>query len=135
MKYASVSTGEECTAAQFISEIIIIRRYKKQNKVLPHKFWNESLWKKEFKMEIIAAHALLRVYPEEAVVSAIKSKNAEWITSLRIKKLVEYIKEEMQKNISKKESLSSASSLNITDATSFRNNSNKQSKFDRLKDF
>jgi hypothetical protein len=130
-----VSTGEECTAAQLIAEITIIRRYKKKNQTLPHKFWNEPLWKKEFKTEIIAAHALLRVYQEDAIVKAVKSKNAEWITSLRIKKLVEYIKEEVQNCIKQQESLSMLSTISVKDTTSIRNNAGTKTKFDRLKDF
>ena len=69
MKYISPTTGIECTAAQYITEVFLLRRH---NNALPPYFWRDNKYKHEYKVEIIRASALLREYREVDVVKAIE---------------------------------------------------------------
>jgi hypothetical protein len=96
-KFQSPSTGEACTSAQYIAEILITRRAKKEKKPLPHKFWNDDNWKKKFKVEMIAINSLLKIYDEMAVVKALESQKGKTIYSIRCPWLDELIEEEQTK--------------------------------------
>lgn len=126
--------GTQCSAAQLITEIVINNLAKKEKKVLPQKFWNVPEWKKTYKQEIILANSLLKVYPEQAVINAVSRPDTNWMTSLRIKKWVDYIKEEMQKLTKVQNEAHSSITIEISDTTMVRQPKQK-SKLDRLKDF
>jgi hypothetical protein len=96
-KYQSPSTNEACTAAQYIAELLITRRARKEKKALPHKFWNQDPWKKKFKIEMIAANSVLKIYDEMAVIKALESQKGKNIYSLRCPWLDELIEEEIRK--------------------------------------
>lgn len=96
-KWASPSTGEECTAAQYIAELLVTRRARKEKKHLPYKFWNLPEWKKKFKLEIIGITPLLRMYDELAVIKALESQKGKNIYSIRCPWLDELIEEEQKK--------------------------------------
>jgi hypothetical protein len=135
MKYYSTTTHEECTVAQFLAEQIIIRRYKRKKQSLPFKFWNEVPYKSEYVKEIIAANTLLKVYNETAIVNAVMRKDAEWMTSLRIKKWITLIKEEQEKINRALSAIKDSQDIVTSDVTQVPQIRPAKSKLDRLKDF
>lgn len=73
-KYKSCSTGNPCTAAQYIAELVCIRKREKENVGnLEYKFWNKS-HKDEYQVQIRVANKLINKYSEEAVLHYLNSK-------------------------------------------------------------
>jgi hypothetical protein len=76
-KYKHIHTGEYCTFEAYVAEYIVLRRAEKLNLGKPsYKFWtkgdpNHWLWKKQHG----AAIQLKKKYSEEAILSAIKSRD------------------------------------------------------------
>ena len=76
-KYKHIHTGEYCTFEAYVAEYIVLRRSEKLNLGKPsYKFWTKGdplhwLWKKQHG----AAAQLKKKYSEEAILSAIKSKD------------------------------------------------------------
>ena len=76
-RYQHIHTGEYCTFEAYVAEYIVLRRAEKLNLGKPsYKFWtkgdpNHWLWKKQHG----AAIQLKKKYGEEAILSAIKSKD------------------------------------------------------------
>lgn len=67
-KYKSCSTGEPCTVAQYIAEIVCLRKREKENVgSLEYKFWNKS-HKDEYQIQIRVANKLIKKYSEDAVL-------------------------------------------------------------------
>lgn len=85
-KYKHIHTGEYCTFEAYIAEYIVLRRAEKLNLGKPsYKFWtkgdpNHWLWKKQHG----AALKLKKKYGEEAILSAIKSKDFDKLLVLGI---------------------------------------------------
>lgn len=96
-RFQSVSTGEQCTAAQYIAELLLTRQAKKDKKILPHKFWNHPDWKKKYKLMMIRINGLLKLYDEMAVVKALQSQKGKNIYSIGCPWLDELIEEEEKK--------------------------------------
>src|SRR3954466_5444680 len=97
MSYTSLNTGQPCKAPHLIAEIMLTREARKKNVQLPYKFWNTDEWKKKYKLQIMAAHALLKVYSAEAILNALKRKDCAWQYSLRAGNLPDVIDEEQKK--------------------------------------
>jgi hypothetical protein len=76
-KYKHIHTGEYCTFEAYVAEYIVLRRSERLNLGKPsYKFWTKGdplhwLWKKQYG----AAIQLKKKYSEEAILSAIKSKD------------------------------------------------------------
>lgn len=76
-KYKHIHTGEYCTFEAYVAEYLVLRRAEKLNLGKPsYKFWTKGdpshwLWKKQHG----AAIQLKKKYSEEAILSAIKSKD------------------------------------------------------------
>lgn len=76
-KYKHIHTGEYCTFEAYVAEYIVLRRSEKLNLGKPsYKFWTKGdplhwLWKKQHG----AVLQLRKKYSEEAILSAIKSKD------------------------------------------------------------
>jgi hypothetical protein len=85
-KYQHIHTGEYCTFEAYVAEYIVLRRAEKLNIGKPsYKFWtkgdpNHWLWKKQHG----AAIQLKKKYSEEAILSAIKSKDFDRLLVLGI---------------------------------------------------
>jgi hypothetical protein len=85
-KYQHIHTGEYCTFEAYVAEYIVLRRAEKLNLGKPaYKFWtkgdpNHWLWKKQHG----AALQLKKKYSEEAILSAIKSKDFDKLLVLGI---------------------------------------------------
>lgn len=81
--FVSPTSGKECTAAQYLAELMVTREAAKQKIKLAVGFWNSPLWKKKYKQQIIAANSLLKIYSPQAIINALKRKECSWQYSLR----------------------------------------------------
>lgn len=85
-KYKHIHTGEYCTFEAYVAELIVIRRAERLNLGKPgYKFWTKGdplhwLWKKQHG----AALQLKKKYSEEAILSAIKSKDFDKLLVLGV---------------------------------------------------
>lgn len=85
-KYKHIHTGEYCTFEAYVAEYIVLRRAEKLNLGKPsYKFWtkgdpNHWLWKKQHG----AALQLKKKYSEEAILTAIQSKDFDKLLVLGI---------------------------------------------------
>lgn len=81
-KYRSPSTGDFCTAAQYIAEIICQRIADKDKLgALAYKFWNQDKWKKTYIRQVSLANKLVKEYGDD-FVRFIKSKSGKFVLSL-----------------------------------------------------
>jgi hypothetical protein len=96
-KFKSKFSGFEVSAPQYLAELMCIRLAKKNNLPLPDKFWNTKEWRMPYKQQLMAAHALLKVYNARAVVAAVNRKEVSWMYSLRYDGLKQLIIEEQAK--------------------------------------
>lgn len=85
-KYKHIHTGEYCTFEAYVAEYIVLRRAEKLNLGKPaYKFWTKGdpnywLWRKQ----LGAVRQLKKKYSEEAILSAIKSKDFDKLLVLGI---------------------------------------------------
>jgi len=101
-KYKSISTGQQCNAAQYIAEMVCLRKAEKENKgSLAYKFWNRG---DDYKTQIRAASKLIKKYSEEAVLKYLNSPRGKNVYSLgflhKSKKFVlnlDFVKEGVEK--------------------------------------
>lgn len=84
-KYRSPSTGDYCTGAQYLAEIIC-QRCADRDKVgtLPYKFWNLPKWNKLYVRQVGLANKLVKKYGDD-FITFIKSKKGFKILSLGMK--------------------------------------------------
>lgn len=83
-RYKSPSTGDYCTCAQYIAEIVCSRVAEKENiGTQSHKFWNTPKWRKMYQYQVVLANRLIKKYPEAAVVKAVNSPECRRMYSLR----------------------------------------------------
>lgn len=88
-KYKHESTGDHCTCAAYVAEIMCKRNAENKNVgSLPYKFWNKKPWDWTFKKQLWAAGKLLKDFSEEALVKAIHSDDFRGIFSLNHPKVV-----------------------------------------------
>jgi len=126
MSYNSPSTGEPCKAPHLIAEIMISREAKKKNIPLPHKFWNTDEWKKKYKLQIMAAHTLLKVYSAQAILNTLKRKDCQWQYSLRANGIPEAIDEEQKKLDKEVKLIEESKKVEVQNPTEFRQVSSGQ---------
>lgn len=128
-KYQHQTTGDHCTCAAYVAEIMCLRNaeYKNQGS-LSYKFWNRKPWNWTFKRQLMLAQNLLKEIPEAALVKAIHSDEFRGIFSLNnpraipiIRKYAELYKQEQDKKqelevvenpVSRKKTYGKKSSLN-----------------------
>lgn len=116
-KYQHIHTGEYCTFEAYVAEYIVLRRADKLNLGKPsYKFWtkgdpNHWLWKKQYG----AAVQLKKKYSEEAILSAIKSKDFDRLLVIGIQNGRGYkINPEAEKIIAKHQQLLTESNTKIS---------------------
>ena len=91
-KYTSPSTGEYCSAAQYVAELICQRQADREKLgTLPYKFWNKSKWKTKYIRQVASANKLINEFGEGPVISFIKSKAGNRVISLNPKFVKEQI--------------------------------------------
>ena len=94
-RYKHESTGEYCTCAAYVAEIMCKRNAEKKNQgSLPYKFWNRKPWNWTFKRQMFAANKILKDHSitEQALVRAIHSDEFKSIFSLNHPKAIGIIK-------------------------------------------
>ena len=93
--YKSPSTGEYCTAAQYIAELMCQRMAEKNNEgSLAYKFWNTKKWKRTYINEIIRAYELVDQYDERAIIKFLNGDRGKRIYSLRFPNIEDMIAQE-----------------------------------------
>jgi len=107
-KYKHQSTGEHCTCAAYIAEMMCMKNAEFKNQgSLPYKFWNIDPWTTTFLNQIIEANKLLKKYSEAGILKAIRSSEFEFqrIFSLKhggaipiIEKYDKIVKDNLDKN-------------------------------------
>ncbi len=81
-KLKSISTGNLCSAAQYVAEMVCLRKAEKDNKgSLEYKFWNKSK-DKEYQTQVRAAHKLVKKYGEDALLKYINGPSGRNVYSL-----------------------------------------------------
>ena len=79
-KYKSISTGEPCSAAQYIAELVCLRRAERENKgSLSYKFWNTG---DLYQIQVRVAHKLIKKYGEKAILHYLNSPSGSNVYSL-----------------------------------------------------
>jgi hypothetical protein len=92
-KYKHESTGDYCTCAAYVAEIMCRKNAENKNEgSLPYKFWNKKPWDWTFKRQLYAANKLIKEFGEHAVVKAINSDEFNGIFSLNHPKAKSIIK-------------------------------------------
>jgi len=92
-KYKHESTGDYCTCAAYVAEIMCRRNAESKNEgSLPFKFWNKKPWDWTFKRQLYVANNLLKTFSEEVLVKAIHSNEFRGIFSLNHPKATRVIK-------------------------------------------
>jgi hypothetical protein len=96
--YKHKTTGQPCNAAQYIAEMVCIRKAEKENVGRPaYALWNTKTWKKEFQSQVTKGYQLLKKFDEKAIINALNSYRGKGIYSLRVKFLPDLIKKEQAK--------------------------------------
>lgn len=92
-KYKHESTGDYCTCAAYVAEIMCKKNAENRNEgSLPYKFWSRKPWDWTFKRQLFMANKLIKEFSEEAIVKAINSKEFNRIFSLKHPSAKEIIK-------------------------------------------
>ncbi len=86
-KYKHQTTGDHCTCASYLAEMMCLRlaEYKNEGN-LTYKFWNKKPWDWTFKQQMFAANSLIKKYGEKAVLKAVANQKS--VFSLKNKRLV-----------------------------------------------
>lgn len=81
--FRSPSTGEPCTGAQYVAEIIC-QRIATKDKVgtLGYKFWNKPSWKKIYIRQVALANKFVKEFGEDIFVRFINSRQGKRVYSL-----------------------------------------------------
>lgn len=90
-KYKHQTTGDHCTCAAYIAEMMCLRLAQHKNEGnLPFKFWNKKPWDWTFKQQLFAANKLVKQYGEKPVLRAVLEKKS--VFSLKNKQILPEIK-------------------------------------------
>lgn len=132
-KYKHQSTGDYCTCAAYVAEIMCMKYAEFKNVgSLPFKFWNVKPWDWTFKKQLIAARKLIKEHGEEAIVKAIHSKEWGKIFSLNNKRTIPIIKKYAK--IVEEEKKKEAQKLDVQeDAVARKTTFGKKSKLGKLR--
>lgn len=133
-KYPSkYSNGKSVSAAQYITEMICEKKAKKEKRDLHYRFWVSPEWEKYYRNQIASAHALLKKYPDTAIIRGLNNIKAEKIYSLRAPHLPAIIEQEQA--ILEKQNQSLTKPLERPENIEFGQHiTNKKSIISKLKD-
>lgn len=88
-KYKHQSTGDYCTCASYLAELMCLRLAEHKNEgKLGYKFWNKKPWDWTFKQQLFTANSLIKKYGEAAVVKAVNSPYLSKVFSLKNKRVI-----------------------------------------------
>ena len=137
--FKSPSSGVMCSVAQYIAEVMCLRKAEKENKGnLPLKFWNTEKRKKSYQSQIVATQRLISEFGEEIILAFINSDDGKKIYSFGFYNPLPFIKEKIARfaetyvprQITISEPVEKMN-VDIKPAPVFNN---KKSKFSRLKE-
>lgn len=74
------------------------RKAAKDGKTLPHKFWNDDKWKREYRWTIVKVNGLLKLYDYKAIIGVLTSHKGRFIYSIHYPDLPRLVQEYEQKN-------------------------------------
>ena len=98
MSYKHKTTDQDCNAAEYIAEMVCLRKAESENVGRPaYALWNTEKWKRQFRSQISKAYQLLKKYSDKAIINALNSYKGKSIYSLRVKFLEPIIKSEQNK--------------------------------------
>ena len=81
-RFKSISTGLPCSTAQYVAELVCLRKRERDNVgSLEYKFWNKS-HKEEYQIQVRVAHKLIKKFGEDALVHYITSPSGKNVFSL-----------------------------------------------------
>lgn len=131
-KYKHQSTGDYCTCASYLAELMCLRLAEHKNEgKLGYKFWNKKPWDWTFKQQLFTANSLIKKYGEMAVVRAVNSPSLAKVFSLKNKRVVPEILKQaklIKENKDKKQD------LDIKEKPTVRKNTyGKKSKLNKLR--
>lgn len=96
-KYKHNSTGDYCTCAAYLAEMMCLRLAEHKNEGnLTHKFWNKKPWDWTFKQQLFTANSLISKYGEVAVVKAVTSPSLAKVFSLKNKRVIPEINRQLK---------------------------------------
>ena len=96
-KYKHKSTGDHCTCASYLAEMMCLRLAEHKNEGnLTYKFWNKKPWDWTFKQQLFTANSLIKKYGELAVVRAVNSPTLSKVFSLKNQRVVPEIKKQLK---------------------------------------
>lgn len=78
------------TASQYLVELVCEAKARKEEKLLPIKFWELKEWAKYFAFQSVLANRLMKEFSELALIKAIKDPKCFYVYSLgapQIKKI------------------------------------------------
>ena len=79
-KFKSITTGQPCNAAQYIAEMVCLRKAERENKgSLAYKFWNKG---EAYQTQVRVAHKLIKKYGEKAILHYLNSPSGSNVYSL-----------------------------------------------------
>jgi len=82
-RYKHESTGDHCTCAAYVAEIMCKKNAENKNEgSLPYKFWSKKPWDWTFKRQLFVANKLIKKFSEAGIVKAITSNEFRKIFSL-----------------------------------------------------
>jgi len=94
-KYKHQSTGDHCTCAAYLAEMMCLRLAEHKNEGnLNFKFWNKKPWDWTFKQQLFAANKLIKQYGEKPVLRAVLEKKS--VFSLKNKRVEPEIKRQLK---------------------------------------
>lgn len=95
-KYKHQSTGDYCTCAAYLAELMCLRLAEHKNQGnLTFKFWNKKPWNWTFKKQLFLANKLIQEYGEVAVVRAVNSPSLLRVFSLKNNRVIPEIKKQV----------------------------------------
>ena len=129
-KYKHQTTGDYCTCAAYIAEMMCLRLAQHKNEGnLSFKFWNKKPWDWTFKQQLFSANKLIKQYGEKAVLRAVLEKKT--VFSLKNKQILPEIKRQAE---SIKKENSGEQTLDVKkNAKSRKKSYGKKSALDKLR--
>lgn len=133
MKYLSkYSNGKEVTPAQYITELICENKAKKEKRDLHYRFWTNKEWSRYYRDQIATANKLIAKYSEQAIIRALKTKEAEKIYSLRAPHLIPII--DQQQSMLEVENKELSQSFDRSANKTYGRNTTQKSLLSKLKE-
>jgi hypothetical protein len=94
--------GDWITPAQYLTEYLCEIIARQQKEELPDKFWQEVLWCKIYKTQIVLVNRLLKTYDVSVILQALKHPQCRRLQSFGAKWLLEPILKKLQKQFNAK---------------------------------